>query len=45
MRRVLGQLRKNLDCPRHGSRFGAFGHVLNDPAISDLRPLDVAKQA
>ena len=33
-------LEKIWDCPCHGSRFDAHGHVINGPAISDLQPLD-----
>ncbi len=33
---------KSWDCPAHGSRFDAFGKVLNGPAKADLEPIHVA---
>jgi len=33
------------DCPCHGSRFDAYGHVLQGPANSDLPEIDETKSA
>ncbi|HTO03304.1 MAG TPA: FAD-dependent oxidoreductase [Opitutus sp.] len=33
---------KSWDCPVHGSRFDAFGKLINGPAKSDLQPLQLA---
>jgi glycine/D-amino acid oxidase-like deaminating enzyme/nitrite reductase/ring-hydroxylating ferredoxin subunit len=35
---VWNELERSWDCPCHGSRFDAFGRVINGPANSDLEP-------
>lgn len=38
-------LEKTWDCPCHGSRFDAYGRVINGPANSDLEPIDVEQDS
>jgi len=34
------EIRKTLDCPCHGSRYGIDGYVVNEHAMSPLDPAD-----
>jgi Rieske Fe-S protein len=36
---------RSWDCPRHGSRFDARGHVVHGPAHRDLTPIGGAAHA
>ncbi len=36
---------KSFDCPAHGSRFTTEGKVINGPAISDLKKLEVKEES
>jgi len=35
---------KSFDCPVHGSRFSAFGKLLNGPATGDLKKIDIHEE-
>lgn len=37
---VWNDAEQSFDCPVHGSRFDAHGHVINGPANADLQPVD-----
>lgn len=34
---------KSFDCPCHGSRYNAYGKVINGPAAHDLHPVEIAE--
>jgi glycine/D-amino acid oxidase-like deaminating enzyme/nitrite reductase/ring-hydroxylating ferredoxin subunit len=36
---------KSFDCPCHGSRFSCTGKVLNGPALTDLKPVDIMEES
>ncbi len=37
-------LESTWDCPCHGSRYDAYGHVIQGPANSDLPEVDIAEE-